>query len=86
MQRLLREADEHAYELLEAHRDKMERLVEALLQREELLREEIEEILQRSPTNGVGKPAAEAVIATTAGLTATGGRGFMGPRRLLRRG
>jgi cell division protease FtsH len=46
VQRLLREADERAYQLLQAHRDKLDRLVEALLQREELLREEIDEILR----------------------------------------
>ena len=52
VQRLLREADEQAYELLETHRDKMERLVEALLQREELLRDEIDAIF-RAESNGV---------------------------------
>ncbi len=45
VQRLLREADERAYELLQAHRPEMERLVEALLQKEELIKEEIEELL-----------------------------------------
>ncbi len=52
VQRILREADEHAFQLIEAHRDKMERLVEALLQREELLRDEIDAIF-RSESNGV---------------------------------
>ena len=52
VQRILREADDHAYKLIEAHRDKMERLVEALLQREELLRDEIDAIF-RSESNGV---------------------------------
>jgi cell division protease FtsH len=46
VQRILRDADEQAYELLRANRDKVERLVEALLQKEELLREEIDQILQ----------------------------------------
>ena len=45
VQKLLREADEHAYELLKANRDKVERIVDALMQREELLRDEIEAIL-----------------------------------------
>jgi cell division protease FtsH len=52
VQRLLREADRRAYELLEANRDKLEVLVEGLIQREELLREEMEELLggkQKSP-------------------------------------
>ncbi|HVS36756.1 MAG TPA: ATP-dependent zinc metalloprotease FtsH [Gemmataceae bacterium] len=52
VQRILREADDHAYKLLEAHRDKMERLVEALLQHEELLRDEIDAIF-RAESNGV---------------------------------
>ena len=52
VQRLLREADDQAGKLIAAHRDKMERLVEALLQREELLREEIDAIF-REESNGV---------------------------------
>ncbi len=51
VQRILREADERAYNLLQNNRDKMERLVEALLQREELVRDEIDQILRE--TNGV---------------------------------
>jgi cell division protease FtsH len=46
VQRLLREADERAYELLKAHRADLDRLADALLQREELQREEIEELLR----------------------------------------
>jgi cell division protease FtsH len=45
VQKLLREADERAYEILQQHRPEMDRLVESLLQKEELHREEIEEIL-----------------------------------------
>jgi cell division protease FtsH len=45
VQRILREADERAYKLLEDNRDKLEALVEALLQKEELLKEEIDEVL-----------------------------------------
>ena len=52
VQRILREADDHAYQLIETHRDKMERLVEALLEREELLRDEIDQIF-RAESNGV---------------------------------
>src|SRR5262249_3434265 len=51
VQRILRDADERAYHLLESNRDKMERLVEALLQREELVREEIDQILRDDPNN-----------------------------------
>jgi cell division protease FtsH len=59
VQKLLRAADEQASRLLEQNRDKLDRLVDALLQREELSREEIEEIvgIRRSisdpSTNGV---------------------------------
>jgi cell division protease FtsH len=49
--RILREADEQAFDLLQKHRDKLERLVEALLQREELMKEEIDAILDS--TDGV---------------------------------
>ncbi len=59
VQRLLRESDERAYDLLKRNRDKMERLVEALLQREELHREEIDQILRE--TNGA--VTAQAPIA-----------------------
>jgi cell division protease FtsH len=52
VQRLLTEADEQAFKLIEAHRDKMDRLVEALLLREELLRDEIDSIF-RAESNGV---------------------------------
>jgi cell division protease FtsH len=62
VRRILREADEQAINLLRTHRDKMERLVEALLQREELLREEIDQLLRE--TNGKvasdGQPSAAA--------------------------
>ncbi|HZT78575.1 MAG TPA: cell division protein FtsH, partial [Gemmataceae bacterium] len=54
VQKLLREADERAYDLLRRHRDDLERLVDALVQREELLKEEIEEILG---------PSREAITA-----------------------
>jgi cell division protease FtsH len=52
VQRILTEADEQAFKLIEAHRDKMDRLVEALLLREELLRDEIDAIF-RAESNGV---------------------------------
>jgi cell division protease FtsH len=49
VQRLLRAADQQAFDLLEKHRTDLDRLAEALLQREELLREEMEEILGYQP-------------------------------------
>lgn len=50
VQKLLREADQRAYDLLEKHRDKLEQMVEALLQKEELHKEEIDEILGKRPS------------------------------------
>jgi cell division protease FtsH len=46
VQALLREADQLAYDHLERHRSDLDRLAEALLQREELARDEIDRILQ----------------------------------------
>jgi len=64
VQRLLREADQRAYELLESHRGDLDQLVEALLQKEELQREEIDEILGHGKPPAVdGKPSNEVVLA-----------------------
>jgi cell division protease FtsH len=57
VQRILRDADHRAFELLEQNRGDLDRLVEALLQKEELHREEIEQILGRPARHEVdGKP------------------------------
>jgi cell division protease FtsH len=66
VQRLLREADQEAYRLLEAHRADLDRLVEALLQREEMMRDEIDQLLQEG-TNGIppGKPTDEVFAPGT---------------------
>jgi cell division protease FtsH len=53
VRRILREADEHAFNLLKSNRHLMDRLVEALLQKEELLREELDEILKGDGSNGL---------------------------------
>ncbi|HTU89340.1 MAG TPA: ATP-dependent zinc metalloprotease FtsH [Gemmataceae bacterium] len=58
VQKLLREADEHAYDLLKSNRDKVEHIVDALMQREELLREEIDELLKDQSNGIVTQPAA----------------------------
>jgi len=63
VQRILREADQRAYELLESHHGELDRVVEILLQREEIYKEELEETL--GPRKGVnldGKPDAETGI------------------------
>jgi cell division protease FtsH len=70
VQKLLREADERAYELLKANRDKVERIVDALMQREELLRDEIEAILNESNNGIVTQPS------NSGGLVAPGERGL----------
>ncbi len=51
VQRLLREADQRASELLENHRPDLELLAEELLHREELQREEIDELLRKAHTH-----------------------------------
>src|SRR5438874_415894 len=58
VQKLLREADERAFDLLKEQRGDLDRLVEALLQKEELHREEIDQLLKdiRSPD---GRPTDE---------------------------
>ena len=43
--RILREADERAFRLLEDHRDEIDRLAEALIEREEITVSEIEELI-----------------------------------------
>jgi cell division protease FtsH len=53
VQKLLREADDTAYRILVEHRDKLERMVKILLEKEEILKEEIEEICgKRAGVNG----------------------------------
>lgn len=73
VQRLLREADQRAYDLLEKHRAGLDALVEALMQREELEREEIEQILRdlnvpiaNGRSKHDGKPHPEVTVPETA--------------------
>jgi len=64
VQRLLREADERAFQLLENNRDKLDRLVEALLQKEELLKEEIDGLLgEKQGEEGVTILRPDGVLA-----------------------
>jgi cell division protease FtsH len=62
VQKILREADEQAFDLLQKDRDKIERIVDALMQREELTREEIEALLHE--TNGL-VPATDTAVQTS---------------------
>jgi cell division protease FtsH len=57
VQRLLREADAQAFELLKAHRDQMERIVDNLMLREELLREDIEALLKAGSNGALTGPS-----------------------------
>ncbi|WZO96668.1 ATP-dependent zinc metalloprotease FtsH [Isosphaeraceae bacterium EP7] len=61
--RILREADERAYLLLKEHRDEMERLTEALIEREVLTVGEIEELIGKRPKGAEPSPK-DAVIAS----------------------
>jgi cell division protease FtsH len=72
-QKLLREADETAYKILVSNRDKLDKLVAALLAKEEVFKEEIAELLgprspqaskEDTPTNGhPDHDASTAIIA-----------------------
>jgi cell division protease FtsH len=66
VQKLLRESDESAYKLLHEHREDLDRLAEALVQREELHREEIEELLKTGSisTAADGQPAERKEMVT----------------------
>jgi cell division protease FtsH len=49
VQRILREAEERAYHLLEEHREQLDKLTEALLEREELDRDDVAKLLGPRP-------------------------------------
>jgi cell division protease FtsH len=53
VQKLLREADDTAYRILSDHRPMLERMVGALLEKEELLKDDIQEICGKR-ANGLG--------------------------------
>ncbi len=61
VQRILREADQRALHMLSEHREQLDRLAQALLEHEELTREEIERILA---TDGDARGRAEPAVAT----------------------
>jgi cell division protease FtsH len=63
VRRIVREADEEAYNLLKANRPLLEKLVVALLQKEELLREEIDVLLKEDNSNGI--VSADGVTGVT---------------------
>jgi cell division protease FtsH len=59
VQELLREADQQAFDLLEKNRTDLDRLAEALLQREEMSREELDLLLRENPNLTNGRPTNE---------------------------
>jgi cell division protease FtsH len=72
VQKLLREADARALELLKNHQGQLDRLVDALMIKEELFEEEIAEVLGKHPrqTGIVAGPAPQ--LPRTAAGAATG--------------
>ena len=64
VRRILREADQRAYDLIVEHRNELEKLVEALLLQEELDREEVEKLLgiERPDPEANGKPKSGTVL------------------------
>ena len=62
--RILREADERAYRLLEEHRDELERLTEALIEREVLTVSEIEELIGKRAGIARVEAAGDEVVAS----------------------
>jgi cell division protease FtsH len=71
VQRLLREADDRAYELLAQNREDLDRLAEALLQREELQREDIDELLRGNRNVADGQAKSNEVFAPGSPPTAS---------------
>ncbi|KAJ3059066.1 hypothetical protein HK102_010174, partial [Quaeritorhiza haematococci] len=71
--RILREAEEHAFRLLEEHRDELERLTEALIEKEVLTESEITQLIGKR--SGHVEPEAEAAGAA-APAGGGGGRGY----------
>ena len=60
--RILREADERAFHLLEEHREDLEKLTEALIEREVLSVSEIEALIGKRP--GFVKPKEDEIVAS----------------------
>jgi hypothetical protein len=67
VQRLVREADDRAYEILQKNRGQLDLLVEALVQKEELLRDEIDELLRNGNVEVNGSPSDREILAPVDG-------------------
>jgi cell division protease FtsH len=67
VQKLLQEADDRAFEILSSHRDEMERLMEALMQKEELYKDDLEQLLG-PPTNPAPESQQENPVISPDGV------------------
>jgi cell division protease FtsH len=65
VQRILREADQRAYDLLDRNRGDLDSLAESLLQREELHRDEIDQLLKQNKNVTDGRPVGEVFAPVT---------------------
>jgi cell division protease FtsH len=66
--RLLREADQRAYELLESRRSELDTLVDALMKSEEIYREDIERLIGPSTSQPLSDGQGRTVVAANAAL------------------
>ncbi len=77
VQRILSEAETRAYGLLEKNREDLDRLANALLQQEELDREEVDKLLRKVPHPETGEPnepsAAPVAVSAVSPKLAFGG-------------
>jgi len=75
VQIILREADDMAYKILADQRDKLEAMVDALMQREELLRDEIDMVMKGEPLppQSIEEPPTPTPSAITKIEVATNG-------------
>jgi cell division protease FtsH len=67
VQRLVREADDRAYEILQENRAELDRLVEGLLSKEELLRDEIDELLRGGKIEMNGSAPDKPILSSVDG-------------------
>jgi cell division protease FtsH len=76
VQKLLKEADDRAYQILSTHRSEMDRVVDALMLKEEIYREDLEQLLGPPSATAIGEGP---VIAPGNGEPQTAIQGGTGP-------
>jgi cell division protease FtsH len=62
VQRILREADQRAYDLINRNRQALEKIVQSLLQNEELSKEQLDALLGEKSPQTQSRPAVEAAV------------------------